>query len=199
MQYSIYNDNIIKTKSFLTKNLMKSSHFPSTIRSTPNCFKKYFIGELTKRIKPQFDNIITTDSIDIKKNKTFNNFRYNTENHKIRVKKYNPKSINFPFLFNNKTERKKYSEKTYKKNIKLVKNKLKNKFNLCCKELNFPYTKPKLNNPNIINYNNFSIKNNDNFDKIQNNIRKRLFLKSFAKLHLLINKSQNDKKVNEKI
>ena len=197
MQFSIYNDNIIKTKSFITKNLMKSSHFPSTIRATPNRFKNYFIGELTKRIKPQFDTIITTDSINIKKNKSLNNFRYSTENHKINVKKYNPKSINFPSLFNNKTERKKYSERPYKRNIKLIKNNLKQKFRMCCKELNFPYNKPKLINPNIINYNNLLIKKNDNFDTVQNSIKKRLFLKSFTKLQLLINKSQNDKKVND--
>ncbi len=197
MQYSIYNDNIIKTKSFIIKNLMKSSHFPSTIRPTPNCFKNFFIGELTKRKKPQFDSIITTDSINIKKNKTLNNFRYNTEGHKIKIKKFNPKSMNFPSLFNNKTEKKKYRERPYKYNIKLIKNNLQHKFNLCCKELNFPYKKPTLNNPNIINYNNFLIKNNNNFDTIQNSIKKRLFLKSFTKLHLLINKSQNDKKVND--
>ena len=197
MQYSIYNDNIIKTKSFITKNLLKSSHFPSTVRSTPNSFKNYFIGELTKRIKPHFDSNITTTSISIQKNKTINNFRYNNDSHKIKVKKYNPKSYNnFTSLINNKIERRKYNEWPYKRNIKLVKNNLKHKYNLSYKELIFSYNKPKLINPNIINYNNILIKKNENFDSVQNSAKKRLFLKSFSKLQLLINKSQNDKKVN---
>ena len=152
MQYSIYNDNIIKTNSFLTDNLIRSSHFPSTVRTPPNRLKYYFIGELTKRIKPQFDSNITTPSIKMTKNKTLNNFRYN-DSHKIKVKKYNPKSTIFPSLFNKYMENRNFNEWPYKRNIKLVKNNIKHKYNLCCKELNFPYNKPKLCNPNIINYN----------------------------------------------
>ena len=196
MQYSIYNDNMIKTNSFLTDNLIRSSHFPSTVRTPPNRLKYYFIGELTKRIKPQFDSIITTPSIKMTKNKTLNNFRYN-DSHKIKVKKYNPKSTKFPSLFNKHMENRKFNEWPYKRNIKLVKNNIKHKYNLCCKELNFPYNKPKLCNPNIINYNNCLIKKNDDFDKIQNSRKNRLFLKSFTKLHLLIDKSKNEKRAND--
>ena len=65
MHFSIYNDNRIDTKSFIATNLIKSSHFPWTVRTPPNCYKNYFIGELTKRVKPRFDIDLTNSSIFI--------------------------------------------------------------------------------------------------------------------------------------
>ena len=67
-------------------------------------------------------------------------------------------------------------------------------FDVYLKELNFPYCKPKLfNNPNIINYKKFLIHKNKDLNTIQNHRKKRLFLKSFTKFQLLIDKSNTNK------
>lgn len=197
MYYSIYNDNKINTNTFYTENLIKLVHFPSTVRTPPNRLKNYFIGELTKKIKPQFDSIITTSSITLPKNKTFHNFRYNNSSHKIKQKKFNFKSDNFPLLIHRSLPNKSINGWSNTKNIKIVKNDYKNKYDLYYKEIIFPYNKPKILNPNIINYNKSMIYKNPSFNTIKNNRKKRLFLKSFTRLHLLIDKSCNEKKVSE--
>ena len=196
MHFSIYNDNQIKTSKFIFENLIKNAHFPSTVRTPPNRFKNYFIGELTHRIKPQFDSIETTSSITLPKNKTLNILKYSSSQ-KIKVKKYRCNSNNFPIL-THKYKHNKSNMSTNTRNIKLVKMNEKYTFDVYLKELNFPYCKPKLfNNPNIINYKKFLIHRNKDLNTIQNHRKKRLFLKSFTKLHLLIDKSKNEKKVNE--
>ena len=139
MYYSIYNDNKINTSTFYTENLIKYVHFPSTVRTPPNRLKNYFIGELTKKIKPQFDSIITTSSTSIQKNKTLNNFRYNNNSsHKIKQKKFNFKSDNFPLLIHRSLPNNSINGWSNTKNIKLVKNDYKNKYDLYYKELIFP-------------------------------------------------------------
>ena len=199
MHYSIYHDNIISTSRFITENLIKSAHFPSTVRTTPNRFKNYFIGELTHRIKPHFDSIETTSSGILPKSKTLNNFRYHYS-YKIKVKKNDCTFTDFPKLIHRTLPSKSINGWTTTKNIRLVKNNDKYNFDIYYKELVFPYCKPKVINHNIINYNKLVIPKNKNFETIRNNKRKRLFLKSLTKLHLLINKSNEIKKsVNNNI
>ena len=195
MHYSIYNDKQISTSKFIYENLIKTAHFPSTIRTIPNRFRNYFIGELTHRIKPQFDSFETTSSITLPKNKTLNNLRYGSSQ-KIKVRKFRCKSNNFPIL-NNKFMHNKSNMSTSTRNIKLVKMNDKYTYDVYFKELNFPYCKPKFWNPNIANYKKYLIPKNKDLKTIQNHRKKRLFLKSFTKLHLLIDKSKNEKKVNE--
>lgn len=176
MHYSIYNDNIIKTDTFFTKNLLKYSHFPSTVRTPPNSCKNYFIGELKNRIKPNFDPILTT-SIKLTKNKTLNNDKY--KHNKM------PKLI-----LKNKT----VNNWTNTKNIILMKNYplLNHRYNLNYLELCFPYCKPKLINHNIINNQNNEIINNRYNTIINNNSKKkRLFMKTFHDFHILINKAKS--------
>ena len=197
MYYSIYNDNKINTNTFYTENLIKYVHFPSTVRTPPNRLKNYFIGELSKKIQPQFDSIKTTASVNLPQNKTLKNFKYNIIPCKIKQKNFDFKSDNFPSLIHKSLPNKSINGWSNTKHIKLVKNNYKYKHDLYYKELIFPYNKPKIINPNIINYKKFMVHKKQNFNTTQNNRKKRLFLKSFTKLHLLIDKSRNDKKVNE--
>ena len=198
MYFSIYNDNKISTSKFITDNLIKSVHFPSTVRTPPNRLKNYFIGELTHRTKPKFDSIETTCWVNIQKNKTLNNYRYNHSN-KIKTKKYKCKSLNFPRLTHRTLPSRCINGWTNTKNIKLIKENNKYTYDIYVKDLNFPYCKPKLLNPNIINYNKLFIPNKKNLETIKSNRRKRLFLKSFTKMRLLINKSNSHRKVSELI
>ena len=165
------------------------------MRTPPNRFKNYFIGELTHRIKPQFDSIETTSSITLPKNKTINNLRYNNSS-KIKVMKFKCKPNYFPSLIH-RTIPIKSGIWTKTRNIKLIKNNNRYNFDIFFKELNFPYCKPKLINSNIINYNKCLIHKNEGLNTIKNNRKKRLFLKSLTKLHDLIDKSKDEKKVNE--
>ena len=194
MHFSIYNDNRIDTKSFIATNLIKSSHFPWTVRTPPNCYKNYFIGELTNRVKPRFDIDLTNSSIFIPKNKTLNNFRHN-HNGKNLINKSNSNSNNFPSLFSKTLSNNSINRGCNTRNIKLVKHNDKYNYNFYFKEICFSYNKPKMINPNIINYNKLLIYNNKNknLQTIQNSRKNRLFLKSFTKFQLLIDKPNTNK------
>ena len=203
MHYSIYNDNKISTSKFMINNLLKSSHFPSCVRTPPNKYKNYFIGELVHRVEPRFDSKEIDFPSDLPKSKTLNNFRYKTSN-KISFKKYKCKSNkknNFPKLIKRTFNNRSINGWTNTKNIKLVKNNTNendhNFYDLYIKDLDFPYCKPKYHNPFIINYRMLLSNKNKNFKTIQNSRRKRTFYKYFNKLHLLMDKANNEKKDNE--
>ena len=200
MLCSIYNDNKISTSKFIFNNLLKSSHFPSSVRTPPNRFKNYFIGELTHRVEPHFDSIEINIPKTLPKMKTLNNFRYKTSDI-IKVKKIKCISKHFPKLINRTLNNRSINGWTNTKNIKLTKNNINENdykyYDIYLKELDFPYCKPKLHNPNIINYKNLLLNKKKNLNTIQKNKKKRLFYKYFNKLHLLLDKAIDEKKVNE--
>ena len=185
MYSSIYNDKRIDTKKFFYENLINSNRFSSTIRATPNKYSKTFIGELNSRMEPKFGIYSKYN------NKKSFNYKLNNSISKITKNK----KLNLPKLLINNNM---LNNLINNKKKKLLSNDgLNTDVSIGIVDLNFPYCKPILKNSNTNPYFNLKHKNkylNNNNDKIIDFKKsKRLFHKSLANIHQIINKTKDCK------
>lgn len=204
MYFSLYNDNKFDTKSLFYKNLIKSPHSSTTVRTPPNKFHINFIGELKFRKKPQFDNLFYNSY----KNIPSTLITYKNNNQYSSKKIFKTKLYNLPKLIitkNNSTSN--YNKKNnINKNIYLKAKEYFSKNNLYNNEgiidLNFPYCKPllktsksnynihnKYKNKNKLALNNL---NTINTERINFKKQNRLFFKSFSNFHEIIKKIKKE-------
>ena len=190
MYSSIYNDKRIDTKKFFYKNLIRSYHFSSTVRTPPNEYRNNFVGELKKHIIPKFD--LTT--IYANKKSSIYSINCKSENSPKKQLKQNKKSLPKLLINNNiinnsiNFKKKKYILTTDGIHIGNV------GVGIGIVDLNFPYCKPKLKSSNTnvtLRYKCKNFNSNKN-DLINLKKSERLFIKSLANIHQMLNKIKND-------
>ena len=192
MYCSIYNDKRFDTKKIFLKNLIKSYHFSSAVRTPPNEYHINFIGELKNRQEPHFDILFASSMKQ-------SDFSVNVKNklkHKSRIK---IKASLLPKLLLNKKDIINNMKNNNNKTI-FTNRILNNDGNIGIVDLNFPDSQPKLKNSksNVIlrnKYNNIkkkylNLKNIGNNNNMKSN---RLFLKTLSNFHQIINKINKDK------
>ena len=191
MYCSIYNDKRFDTKKIFIKNLIKSSHFSSSVRTPPNKYHINYIGELKMRQEPHFDILFTSS---IKQSDFSTNVKKMKHRNIIKIK-----SSLLPKLLLNKNN---IINNTNTNNDKCIFTNriLNNENNIGIIDLNFPYCKSKLKNSKsnvILRNNKNNLKNKYlNLKNIENNNNKksnRLFLKTLSNFHQIINKIEKDK------
>lgn len=184
MYSSIYNGNKLETKNIINENLLNYYHFSSTVRIPPNRYSNTFIGELKKRIKPKFN----TSSIYFNKKNTKDKSDFSDKKNKKEKKILLPKLLLNKNMINNNINLK-------KKKFLLSNDCLNVGVNIEVVDLNFPYCKPNLrfSNSNLaLNYKEKSkYLNNKGKEKLNLKKTHRLFAKSLANIHQIINKSKN--------
>ena len=193
MYYSIYNDKRFDTKKIFFKNLIKSYHFSSAVRTPPNKYHINFIGELKMRQEPHFDILFASSMKQ-------SDFSVNVKNKLKHKNKIKIKASLLPKLLLNKKDI--INNMNNKSNQCIFTNRiLNNDSNTGIVDLNFPYCKPKLKNSksNVILRNKYiNIKNKylnlKNIGNNNNNMKSnRLFLKTLSNFHQIINKINKNK------
>ena len=190
MYCSIYNDKKFETKKLFFKNLIKSYHFSSSVRTPPNKYHINFIGELNIRQKPHFDTLFTSQM----KNSHNSNFTTKKNNNFSYKKRKKIKASLLPKLLINNN----INNINSNKNKCVFTNRILNNEDIGIIDLNFPYCKPKLktSKSNIIIKNKYNIKNKylnlKNNDKTGNKKSNRLFFKSLSNFHQIINKIKKE-------
>ena len=186
MYFSIYNDKKFDISKLFFHNLINSYHFSNTVRTPPNRYKNYFMGELKGSKKP---NIIFHDILKKSQSTSFKHKKALSFNKRL----IRNKGADLPKLLLGNRNINNYTYK--KKNKCILTNEILNNGNdMGIINLNFPYCKPKLKYSNS----NLYINNRNKYRYIStNNVKKenyqksnRLFMKSLSNFHQIINKSR---------